>query len=621
MEPMLVYFILRKISDWSMSIFYSEVEVVGKENVPKDSPLLVCANHHNEIMDIATLTATIPHRRQVSFWAKSSMFKNPITRFILTSSGAIPVKRNPNAPKDSSSSSATIPANESLFAETSRALAGERPRGNLANYVTGVWPDRVVGVFPEGTSYTEPHIMQAKEGAAWAALDFAKWKAEDDKAGVKPLSVVPVGLVYTDKSQYQSRYSKIYVKYGEPIPIQAYARDYVAASLSNDSTTAHSIVAKLTENIRTELVKLSINAPTWDVLYSAEIARNILWDDQADQMKLEDFDKTTRTIIALLSDPDVKTDVEARRLTISSLLKYSGLLHYSGLRHNTLSAVLPATSSPGKCQAIRSLIFQFAVTLLHPRLILFFPVAILYTPAYLLGFLASRSLANPLLPETVAEFKVIVGGVGLGISYSAVTIALTRLALYLGRHGALTTGRRPVDFVVPSLELAGRFLRGEGGLSGRVWGIAGLAATVYLSLKFLTHWHKWLVRGNYTQLKRLIASYKLAAGLLRPASAALAADKLGPYLHGPPTPPLNPFVKYQPKDTNGSSTDDANKRILRAPPVASHKLIRHLLDARKDALRSVAQYVAGLSLKGDGVDDVKRRAAALNLRRYTDLQR
>lgn len=55
------------------------------------------------------------------------------------------------------------------------------------------------GVFPEGTSYTMPRIVQVKEGAARAALGFMR------KFPNKDLALVPVGIVYTNKSRYRSR--------------------------------------------------------------------------------------------------------------------------------------------------------------------------------------------------------------------------------------------------------------------------------------------------------------------------------------------------------------------------------------------------------------------------------
>ncbi len=130
------------------------------------------------------------------------MFKNPISRAILSSSGSIPVRRNPN-----STSAAPSPGEDkpqlsdvrlSLFRETFQALD----------------KDEVIGLFPEGTSYTEPQIVQVKDGAAWAALEYARWQLQhehdqDGKSDIarKRLTIVPVGIVYTDKSRYQSRVS------------------------------------------------------------------------------------------------------------------------------------------------------------------------------------------------------------------------------------------------------------------------------------------------------------------------------------------------------------------------------------------------------------------------------
>jgi glycerol-3-phosphate O-acyltransferase / dihydroxyacetone phosphate acyltransferase len=73
-----------------------------------------------------------------------------------------------------------------------------------------------IGVFPEGTSYTEPRIVQIKEGAAWAAVNYVQWKnketAGQNTVGIlhgegqkTNILIVPVGIAYTDKSRYLSR--------------------------------------------------------------------------------------------------------------------------------------------------------------------------------------------------------------------------------------------------------------------------------------------------------------------------------------------------------------------------------------------------------------------------------
>lgn len=148
----------------------------------------------------------MPHRRHLSFWAKSTMFANPVARAILTSTGAIPVRRNPNngASSPTSTQPTTHPSSpqSNLFKESSNALAA----------------GQIIGVFPEGTSYTQPSIVQVMSGAAWAAVEFTKWAHERDLDGKgQELTIVPVGIVYTDKSRYLSRVSASVHCHGEHI--------------------------------------------------------------------------------------------------------------------------------------------------------------------------------------------------------------------------------------------------------------------------------------------------------------------------------------------------------------------------------------------------------------------
>lgn len=108
---------------------------------------------------------------------------------VLYSTGNIPVDRKN---KD----------RQALFRGTIDALS----RGNA------------VALFPEGTSYTEPRIMQVKEGAAWAALEYCKWTGENpEHASQDPLVIVPCAIVYTNKSKYRSyvRPVRMSIEYAE----------------------------------------------------------------------------------------------------------------------------------------------------------------------------------------------------------------------------------------------------------------------------------------------------------------------------------------------------------------------------------------------------------------------
>jgi len=107
------------------------------------------------------------------------LFANPIVSWILYSSGNIPVDRKS---KD----------RLKLLKGTIEALA----------------EGKAVALFPEGTSYTEPRIMQVKDGAAWAALEYTKWAMENpEHVSRRDVVVVPVAIVYTNKSKYRSAVS------------------------------------------------------------------------------------------------------------------------------------------------------------------------------------------------------------------------------------------------------------------------------------------------------------------------------------------------------------------------------------------------------------------------------
>lgn len=64
-----------------------------------------------------------------------------------------------------------------------------------------------VGVFPEGTSHTSPHMLPFKDGVAWAALEYVKYlsgAADGVKRSGKKAVIIPVGITYLDKAKYRS---------------------------------------------------------------------------------------------------------------------------------------------------------------------------------------------------------------------------------------------------------------------------------------------------------------------------------------------------------------------------------------------------------------------------------
>jgi glycerol-3-phosphate O-acyltransferase / dihydroxyacetone phosphate acyltransferase len=148
------------------------------------------------------------------------MFKNPVTGFIMSSSGAIPVSRNPNRTENNASDSngqGKDTGNTTNGTSGSNHSGSSTSQANLFHATSiALQQGRVIGVFPEATSYTQPSILQIMSGAAWAAVEYSKWKRKvllEDGSGGKTkekqqlmdVVIIPVGIVYTDKSRYLSR--------------------------------------------------------------------------------------------------------------------------------------------------------------------------------------------------------------------------------------------------------------------------------------------------------------------------------------------------------------------------------------------------------------------------------
>ncbi|KZT70639.1 hypothetical protein DAEQUDRAFT_179796 [Daedalea quercina L-15889] len=576
MELKLVYRILRALSDRALD-FYSEVHVEGTYNVPADGPLIVVSCHHNEILDIATLAVTIPHRRPLCFWAKSSLFKNPLTRAILVSSGSIPVRRHPNGAAStdwrstSSANGGGSDARQALFQETFRALDGG--------------DGGAVGVFPEGTSYTEPRIVQVKEGAAWAALEYLRWKGQGGEEG--RLAVVPVGIVHTAKARYQSRMA---VRWGAPIDVASFAREHNAPFGTDEELRV--AVKKLTEEIEWRMVGLTINAPDWNGLYVAKVARDMLWSDEHN-IPMQQFPEVSQALVDLFSMPNPPASLPRAR---KSLLTYHSLLHYSNISHAHLTALLPnlrQASLPRRRTAVSLVFRQLLLTVLHPRFLLFLPPLLLHIPAYALAAAAKRGLASQREEETHAQYKAIFGMLGAGAVYGILGSLLARV---VGRLPILATLSKAVarsdgglQVALKLVEHAGVWLAKNG---GGLRDCVVLIGSVYMTAKVLSRWHNILVGANMKQAQCLVTALKVSRGTCSTPSSGLSAEQLG--LYGtPPEPPLNPFIKRRP------SPDDAPKHATKVFPARmppSWKFIRPLLEVRTEASYALSEYLADLEM-------------------------
>ncbi len=186
----LLYRNLRRLIDLSLDFYFVDIQVRGRSNIPPEGPVIFAANHPNSIMD--TLILGTRTDRQISYMARSGLFRNPVVKFIFDRTGVIPVYRNPEPGS----------SNEDSFRRAYEVLA----EGGS------------IGIFPEGRNSEEREVLEIKTGTARIALNAAKQYDYE-----LPVKLVPTGLSYLNRDRFLS---SVLVRFGEPINVLDFAKQH-----------------------------------------------------------------------------------------------------------------------------------------------------------------------------------------------------------------------------------------------------------------------------------------------------------------------------------------------------------------------------------------------------------
>jgi glycerol-3-phosphate O-acyltransferase/dihydroxyacetone phosphate acyltransferase len=220
------------VSSLAVRTFYRFT--VSGEQVPRQGPVLLVANHPNSLMDPALVCAVA--RRPVRFLAKAPLFTDPLVGFLVRGSGSLPVYRQSDGIEGSND-------------ETFRAVHAALREGSA------------VAIFPEGTSHSNPSLVPLKTGAARIALAGAALLG-------RALPIVPVGLVFRRKDTFRSEALAVV---GQPVEWT----DLAARGVDD-----HGAVRELTDRIEDALQAVTLNVERWEdaplvetaeAVYSAEM--------------------------------------------------------------------------------------------------------------------------------------------------------------------------------------------------------------------------------------------------------------------------------------------------------------------------------------------------------------
>jgi 1-acyl-sn-glycerol-3-phosphate acyltransferase len=187
------YQVLRASIRLAFNIFYRDLQIKGRENIPAGSPVIFAPNHQNSLMDALAVLLNI--KKQPVFLARSDIFKKGAITVILTFLKIMPIYRMRDG-------FGTLGKNQEIFEHTKRILENRKS----------------VGLMPEGNHGDKHKLRPFVKGLFRIA--FMGQEKFGNQPGVK---IVPVGLDYSD---YPTFRSALLIRYAKPMEVADFFDEY-----------------------------------------------------------------------------------------------------------------------------------------------------------------------------------------------------------------------------------------------------------------------------------------------------------------------------------------------------------------------------------------------------------
>ncbi|MBN1144106.1 MAG: 1-acyl-sn-glycerol-3-phosphate acyltransferase [Bacteroidales bacterium] len=193
-EWALDYWLLQSYAKLCFRIYYRKVEVVNKNRIPLNQPVILAPNHQNALMDAMVLVCKTQF--QNVFLARADIFKGKrMTRF-LTFLNIMPIYRMRDGIEN-------VKRNDQVFEKTLQVLH------NMHN---------PLGLFAEGNHGDKRRLRPLVKGLFRIGL-----QAQEKYGNLPAVKIIPVGIDY---GHYQHFRSTLFVNVGEPIEVSSFNDTY-----------------------------------------------------------------------------------------------------------------------------------------------------------------------------------------------------------------------------------------------------------------------------------------------------------------------------------------------------------------------------------------------------------
>ena len=191
------YALLKPFVNLNFRGYFRKVYIQGRENIPRDVPVIFAPNHQNALMDALGVLYALPG--QPVFLARSDIFRNPVIARILTFLKMLPIYRIRDGYE-------SLQHNDWILNKVGDVLRQKRS----------------LVIFPEGNHSAYKRLRPLKKGICRIAF-----QAEEKNDFTLGLQIVPVGLDYDDFYKFGHT---LVVRFGRPIAVDPFKPLYEESS-------------------------------------------------------------------------------------------------------------------------------------------------------------------------------------------------------------------------------------------------------------------------------------------------------------------------------------------------------------------------------------------------------
>lgn len=295
-EWALDYWLLQSYAKLCFSIYYRKVEVVNKNRIPLNQPVILAPNHQNALMDAMVLVCKTQF--QNVFLARADIFKGKrMTRF-LTFLNIMPIYRMRDGIEN-------VKRNDVVFEKTLQVLH------NMRN---------PLGLFAEGNHGDKRRLRPLVKGLFRIGL-----QAQENYGNLPAVKIIPVGIDY---GHYQHFRSTLFVNVGEPIEVSSF----------NDTYRENPVLAinQLKDAFSAALSRQMIDIQTEEFYDLYMHLREIFNDEMLEELSIQDTSlaskfKADKAMIELLNK-ELSRNPENMRSLNEVVSDYQQSVRKAGLR-------------------------------------------------------------------------------------------------------------------------------------------------------------------------------------------------------------------------------------------------------------------------------------------------